>query len=72
MMQTGGSIVLLSSAAARTGIAIHETIAAAKAGVIGLTLAAASYAPPGIRVNCVAPGLTATPLAAGITGNDAA
>lgn len=73
MTQTGGSIVLVSSAAARTGIANHEAIAAAKAGVIGLTLsAAASYAPRGIRVNCVAPGLTATPLAARITGNEAA
>lgn len=73
MMQTGGSIVLVSSAAARTGLANHEAIAAAKAGVIGLTLAAAaSYAARGIRVNCVAPGLTATPLAARITGNEAA
>ena len=41
----GGSIVLVSSAAARIGLANHEAIAAAKAGVIGLTLsAAASYA----------------------------
>jgi NAD(P)-dependent dehydrogenase (short-subunit alcohol dehydrogenase family) len=73
MMQSGGSIVLVSSAAGRTGIANHEAIAAAKAGVIGLTLsAAATYAPRGIRVNCVAPGLTATPLAARITSNEAA
>ncbi len=73
MMAPGGSIVLVSSAAARTGLANHEAIAAAKAGVIGLTLAAAAtYAPRRIRVNCVAPGLTATPLTARITGNDAA
>lgn len=73
MQARGGSIVLLSSAAARTGLANHEAIAAAKAGVIGLTLsAAASYAARGIRVNCVAPGLIATPLAARITGNEAA
>jgi NAD(P)-dependent dehydrogenase (short-subunit alcohol dehydrogenase family) len=72
MMQTGGSIVLMSSAAARTGLANHEAIAAAKAGVIGLALsAAASYAPRGIRVNVVAPGLVATPLTARITGNEA-
>lgn len=32
---------------------------------------AATYAPKNIRVNCVAPGLTNTPLAARITGNPA-
>jgi len=72
MMGSGGSIVLVSSAAARTGLANHEAIAAAKAGVIGLSQsAAASYAARGIRVNCVAPGLVETPLAARITGNEA-
>ena len=68
---TGGSIVLVSSAAARIGLANHEAIAAAKAGVIGLTLsAAATYAPRDIRVNCVAPGLVDTPLATKITSNE--
>lgn len=72
MTQTGGSIVLVSSAAARVGLANHEAIAAAKAGIEGLALAAAaSYAPRGVRVNCVAPGLTETPLTARITGNEA-
>lgn len=73
MTARGGAIVLLSSAAGRTGLANHEAIAAAKAGIIGLTLsAAASYAARNIRVNCVAPGLVATPLTARITGNEAA
>lgn len=72
MQGRGGSIVLLSSAAGRTGLANHEAIAAAKAGIIGLTLsAAASYAPRGIRVNCVAPGLVATPMTARLTSNEA-
>jgi len=65
MAQQGGSVVLVSSAAARIGLANHEAIAAAKAGIEGLALsAAATYAPKGIRVNCVAPGLTRTPLTA--------
>jgi NAD(P)-dependent dehydrogenase (short-subunit alcohol dehydrogenase family) len=58
MRQGGGSIVLVSSAAAEIGLANHEAIAAAKAGIIGLMLsAAATYASRGIRVNAVAPGL---------------
>jgi len=70
MRKDGGSIVLMSSAAARVGMPSHEAIAAAKAGVIGLgRSAAATYASKGIRVNIVAPGLVDTPMAAGITGN---
>lgn len=72
MLNAGGSIVLVSSAAARIGLANHEAIAAAKAGVIGLTLsAAATYGPRGIRVNCVAPGLVRTPMTVRLTANDA-
>ena len=71
MAQKGGSIVLLSSAAARVGLANHEAISAAKAGIEGLALAAsASYASKGIRVNCVAPGMTRTPLTAKFLQNE--
>lgn len=63
-LDSGGSIVLLSSAAASFGLANHEAIAAAKAGVEGLVRAgAASLAARGLRVNAVAPGLVDTPLA---------
>ncbi len=58
MRQSGGSIVLVSSAAAQIGLPNHEAIAAAKGGIIGLTLStAATYSNRGIRVNAVAPGL---------------
>jgi NAD(P)-dependent dehydrogenase (short-subunit alcohol dehydrogenase family) len=68
----GGSVVLMSSAAARIGILNHEAIAAAKAGVTGLGLsAAATYAPRGVRINVVAPGLVRTPLSARIVDNAA-
>lgn len=71
MREHGGSVVLCSSAAARVGLANHEAIAAAKAGIIGLTLsAAATYARWRVRVNAVAPGLVRTPMTEGITKND--
>ncbi len=73
MYSSGGAIVLMSSAAAGVGMANHEAIAAAKAGVEGLARsAAATYAPRGIRVNAVAPGLVRTPLAARLLASEAA
>jgi 3-oxoacyl-[acyl-carrier protein] reductase len=72
MTSGGGSVVLVSSVAAKLGLTNHEAIAAAKAGVSGLVLAAAaSYAARGIRVNAVAPGLVRTPLTARLTQNEA-
>jgi 3-oxoacyl-[acyl-carrier protein] reductase len=69
----GGSVVLVSSAAARIGLANHEAIAAAKAGIIGLVLsAAATYARQKIRFNAVAPGLTKTPLTEGLVASELA
>lgn len=69
----GGSIVLVSTAAASIGLANHEAIAAAKAGVEGLARsAAASYGSRNIRINCVAPGLTRTTLTSRIVDNPAA
>lgn len=72
MRRGGGSIVLASSAAAQTGIGNHEAIAAAKAGVIGLTRsAAATYGPGGVRVNAVAPGLVKARMTERLTSNEA-
>jgi 3-oxoacyl-[acyl-carrier protein] reductase len=66
----GGAVAFVSSAAAHIGLANHEAIAAAKGAIEGLVRAgAATYATAGLRVNAVAPGLTETPLTAGITGN---
>jgi NAD(P)-dependent dehydrogenase (short-subunit alcohol dehydrogenase family) len=60
-----GSIVLVSTVAARQGLNNHETIAAAKGGIEGMVRSAAiTYARQNVRINAVAPGLTETPLAA--------
>jgi 3-oxoacyl-[acyl-carrier protein] reductase len=72
MNQSGGSIVLMSSAAAQIGLANHEAIAAAKGALIAMAKSAATtYAAKNIRVNCVAPGLTRTELTSRITNNEA-
>lgn len=68
-----GAAVLVSSVVARIGVANHEAIAAAKAGVEGLARsAAATYAPSRIRINAVAPGIMDTPAVARIIGTEAA
>ncbi len=73
MKNSGGSVVLMSSCAAGIGLANHEAISAAKAGIEGLVRsAAATYASAGIRFNAVAPGLVATPMARRITDNEGA
>jgi NAD(P)-dependent dehydrogenase (short-subunit alcohol dehydrogenase family) len=62
-----GVAVFVSSVVARIGVANHEAIAAAKGGVEALVRsAAATYAPQGLRVNAVAPGMTETPMTAGM------
>lgn len=70
-MQNGGSVVLISSAAASEGLANHDAIAAAKAGINGLVLsAAATYAGANLRINAVAPGLVETNLTSALTSNE--
>ena len=62
-----GAAVFASSVVARIGVANHEAIAAAKGGVEALVRsAAATYAAQGLRVNAVAPGMTETPMTAGL------
>ena len=62
-----GAAVFTSSVVARIGVANHEAIAAAKGGVEALVRsAAATYAAQGLRINAVAPGMTETPMTAGM------
>ena len=64
------SIVLMSTAASKIGLANHELICMAKSGVEGLAKSAAkTYSRRNIRVNTVSPGLIETPLSRSITEN---
>ncbi len=64
------SVLLFSTVAVQTGMPFHAGIAAAKGALEGLTRALAAELAPGIRVNCIAPSLTDTPLAAGLLNSD--
>jgi len=58
-----GSIVNISSLSGKVGMAGQTNYSAAKAGVVGLTKAAAKeLAHLGVRVNAVQPGLIRTPM----------
>ena len=57
------SVLLFSSVAAQTGMPFHASVAASKGAVEGLTGALAAEWAPKVRVNCIAPSLTETPLA---------
>lgn len=64
------SVVLFSTVAVAQGFASHASIGMAKGAVEGLMLSLAAELAPKIRVNCVAPSLTKTPLAAALTGSE--
>jgi NAD(P)-dependent dehydrogenase (short-subunit alcohol dehydrogenase family) len=64
-----GSVVLFSSVAAGSGFRNHAVTGTVKAAVEGLARSLAAELAPKVRVNCVAPTLTRTPLAAAFTGD---
>ena len=59
----GSSLLLFSTVAVGQGMPFHASVAAAKAGVEGLARSLAAEWAPTVRVNCIAPSLTETPLA---------
>ncbi|MEY3051826.1 MAG: hypothetical protein RLY31_1611 [Bacteroidota bacterium] len=57
------SVVLFSTVAVGKGMPFHTSVAAAKGAVEGLSRSLAAEWAPTVRVNCIAPSLTDTPLA---------
>lgn len=69
--QKNPGVVLFSSVAVATGMPYHVSVSMAKGAVEGLTHALSAELAPTIRVNCIAPSLTDTPLAAPLLNNEA-
>ena len=67
----GGVVVNVSSVAGLVGLQHMSAYCAAKGAIIALTRSmAADFALHGIRVNCIAPGTTMTPLGQRLIEND--
>ncbi len=64
------SIVMFSTVAVSQGMPMHASVAAVKGAIEGLTRSLAAEFAPRIRVNCIAPSLTDTPLAERLLSND--
>jgi NAD(P)-dependent dehydrogenase (short-subunit alcohol dehydrogenase family) len=60
------SIVLFSTVAVQGGFTFHSQVSASKGALEGLTKALAAELAPTIRVNCIAPSITNTPLASAL------
>jgi NAD(P)-dependent dehydrogenase (short-subunit alcohol dehydrogenase family) len=69
--QGTAAVLLFSTVAVAQGFTAHTSVAMAKGAVEGLAVALAAELAPKIRVNCIAPSLTRTPLASSLTGNAA-
>ena len=68
--QSPSGVVLFSTVAVGHGIPMHASVAASKGAIEGLTRTIAADLSPQVRVNCVAPALTNTPLAANFFSSD--
>lgn len=67
---TSASIVLFSTVAVQMGFNFHAAVAASKGAIEGLTKALSAEFAPKIRVNCIAPSITNTPLAASLLNSE--
>ncbi len=68
--EKNSAILLFSTVAVQTGMSFHSQVTTSKGALEGLTRALAAELSPYIRVNCIAPSLTDTPLAAPLLNSD--
>ena len=66
----GASVVLFSTVAVKTGMPMHSSIAAAKGALEGLAKSLAAELAPRVAINCIAPSIVDTKLAANILSTD--
>lgn len=64
------AVLFFSTVAVATGMPFHASVAMAKGAIEGLTRSLAAEYAPKIRVNCIAPSLTDTPLAGKLLGSE--
>lgn len=64
------SIVFFSTVAVQQGMPFHSSVAASKGALEGLTRSLAAELAPDVRVNCIAPSITDTPLASRILSSE--
>jgi NAD(P)-dependent dehydrogenase (short-subunit alcohol dehydrogenase family) len=64
------AVVVFSTVAVQIGMPFHTQVSTSKGAIEGLTKALAAEFAPSIRVNCIAPSLTETPLAAQLLNTD--
>ena len=64
------AVVVFSTVAVQLGLPFHSQVSASKGAIEGLTKALSAEWAPSIRVNCIAPSLTDTPLAATLLNTD--
>ncbi len=64
------NILMFSTVAVKQGMPFHSSVSVSKGGVEGLVKSLAAELAPHVRVNCIAPTITNTPLAAKILRNE--
>ena len=64
------SVVFFSTVAVQQGMPFHSSVAASKGALEGMTRSLAAELSPNVRVNCIAPSVTDTPLASRILSSE--